>query len=298
MDKLDSMRLFTRVVELRSFTRAAEDLNLKRSTVTDAIKQLETRLNVRLLQRTTRHVSSTLDGEAYYQRCLGILAEVEEAEMAFAGARPKGLLRIDVNSAIARNFIFPGLDSFLVRHPEMTLAISEGDRLVDLVREGIDCVIRAGELKDSDMVARSLGHFQEVTCASPHYVKKFGLPDTLDALQRHHQMVGFHSSASGNILPLTFYVEGEERIINLPTSVSVTGSESMKEAARQGLGIIQVPHYGVAADLAQGTLVPILPQYPAGSMPVSLLYPKNRQLSPRVRVFIDWMVQEFSMHNV
>lgn len=296
MDKLDSMRLFTRVVELRSFTQAAEGLDLKRSTVTDAIKQLETRLKVRLLQRTTRHVSPTLDGEAYYQRCLRILADVEDAEMAFADAKPKGLLRIDVNPALARHFVFPGLTDFLALYPDIEMAVSEGDRLVDLVREGIDCVIRVGEPKDSDMVARPLGRFQEVTCASPQYLEKFGFPQDLASLQQH-KMVGFRSSASGNILPLSFYIEGKEKVISLPTSISVSGSESLKEAARRGLGIIQVPHYGVAADLAQGLLVHILPQYPAGSLQVSVLYPQNRQLSPRVRVFIDWMIKEFARLN-
>ncbi len=296
MDKLDSMRLFTRVVELRSFTQAADNLDLKRSTVTDAIKQLEARLKVRLLQRTTRHVSPTLDGEAYYQRCLRILADVEDAEMAFADARPKGVLRIDVNSALARHFIFPGLKAFLADYPEIELAISEGDRLVDLVREGIDCVIRVGELRDSDMVARPLGRFQEITCASPQYLQTFGQPEDLIAL-RQHQMVGFRSSATGNILPLSFYVNEKLTVIALPTSISVSGSESLKEAARRGLGIIQVPHYGVAADLEQGHLVQILPQFVAGSLPVSLLYPRNRQLSPRVRVFIDWMVKEFARLN-
>lgn len=296
MDKLDSMRLFTRVVELRSFTQAAQDLDLKRSTVTDAIKQLEQRLNVRLLQRTTRHVSATLDGEAYYQRCLRILADVEEAEMAFAGARPKGILRVDVHGTMARYFVLPGLPEFLARYPDIEMVLSEGDRLVDLVREGIDCVIRAGELKDSDMVARSLGQLEEITCASPDYLQRVGTPKTLEDLQGH-QMIGYRSTATGGLLPLVFNVEGKVHSMALPTTLSVTGAESMKEAARRGLGIIQVPKYGLTEDLQSGALVQILPQFPPGSMQVSLLYPRNRQLSPRVRVFIDWMVKEFAARN-
>lgn len=296
MDKLDSMRLFTRVVELRSFTQAAQDLDLKRSTVTDAIKQLEQRLNVRLLQRTTRHVSATLDGEAYYQRCLRILADVEEAEMAFAGAQPKGILRVDVHGTMARYFVLPGLPEFLARYPNIEMVLSEGDRLVDLVREGIDCVIRAGELKDSDMVARSLGQLEEITCASPDYLQRVGTPNTLEDLQRH-QMIGYRSTATGGLLPLVFNVEGKVHSMTLPTTLSVTGAESMKEAARRGLGIIQVPKYGLTEDLQTGALVQILPQFPPGSMQVSLLYPRNRQLSPRVRVFIDWMVKEFATRN-
>jgi DNA-binding transcriptional LysR family regulator len=296
VDKLDSMRLFTRVVELSSFTQAAQDLDLKRSTVTDAIKQLEQRLNVRLLQRTTRHVSPTLDGEAYYQRCLRILADVEEAEMAFAGARPKGILRVDVHGTMARHFVLPGLPDFLARYPDIEMVLSEGDRLVDLVREGIDCVIRSGELKDSDMVARALGHLEEITCASPDYLARAGTPRTIEELEDHH-MIGYRSTATGGLLPLVFNVAGKVRSITLPTTLSVTGAESMKEAARRGLGIIQVPKYGLTEDLQNGVLVQILAEFPPGSMPVSLLYPRNRQLSPRVRVFIDWMVKEFSARN-
>ena len=296
MDKLDSMQLFTRVVELRSFTQAAQALNLKRSTVTDAIKQLEMRLNIRLLQRTTRHVSPTLDGEAYYQRCLRILADVEDAEMAFAGAQPKGLLRVDVHGSMARHFLLPGLPDFLAQYPDIEFYMSEGDRLVDLVREGIDCVIRAGELKDSDMVARPLGTLPEITCASPDYLQRSGIPETPDDLAGH-RMIGFRSSATGGLLPLVFQVQGKRREIQLPTSFSVNGAESMKEAARRGMGIIQVPHYGLLEDLAQGNLVQILANFPAGSLPVSLLYPRNRQLSPRVRVFIDWMVKEFARRD-
>ncbi|MGH6805374.1 MAG: LysR family transcriptional regulator, partial [Ensifer adhaerens] len=144
MDRFDAMRVFSRVVERRSFTQAAEDLGLPRSTVTDAVKQLEARLGVRLLQRTTRHVSPTLDGAAYHQRCISILDDIEDAEGAFAGARPKGLLRIDVHGTLARHFVLPSLPAFLAAYPEIELYMSEGDRLVDLVREGIDCVLRVG----------------------------------------------------------------------------------------------------------------------------------------------------------
>jgi DNA-binding transcriptional LysR family regulator len=296
MDKLDSMRLFTRVVELRSFTQAAQDLNLKRSTVTDAIKQLEVRLKARLLQRTTRHVSPTLDGEAYYQRCLRILADVEDAEMDFAGAQPKGLLRVDVHGSLARHFLLPGLPDFLAQYPEIEFYLSEGDRFVDLVREGIDCVIRAGELKDSDMVTRPLGTLSEITCASPAYLARFGIPETPDDLA-NHRMIGYRSSATGGLLPLIFHQNGKAREVMLPTSLSVNGAESMKEAARRGMGIMQVPHYGLTDDLAQGTLVQILADFPVSALPVALLYPRNRQLSPRVRVFIDWMVKEFARRS-
>lgn len=296
MDRIDAMRLFTRVVEQRSFTQAAQDLNLPRSTVTDAIKQLEARLQVRLLQRTTRHVSPTLDGEAYYQRCLTILADIEDAEMAFAGAKPRGLLRIDVHGTLARHFLLPELPDFLTQYPDIELFMSEGDRLVDPVREGIDCVVRVGTLKDSDMVARRLGELEEVTCAAPDYLQRFGTPHSISELEGH-RMVGFRSSASGTLMPLEFTVAGQTRQVTLPCTVSVSAAESLVAAARMGLGIIQVPRYHLRDSLDNGSLLPLLPQFPSTPMPVSLLYPRNRQLSPRVRVFIDWFSKVFAARN-
>ncbi|CAI2027173.1 LysR family transcriptional regulator [Serratia liquefaciens] len=296
MDRIDAMRLFTRVVEQRSFTQAAQDLNLPRSTVTDAIKQLEARLQVRLLQRTTRHVSPTLDGEAYYQRCLTILADIEDAEMAFAGAKPRGLLRIDVHGTLARHFLLPELPDFLTQYPDIELFMSEGDRLVDPVREGIDCVVRVGKLKDSDMVARRLGELEEVTCAAPDYLQRFGTPHSISELEGH-RMVGFRSSASGTLMPLEFTVAGQARQVTLPCTVSVSAAESLVAAARMGLGIIQVPRYHLRDSLDNGSLLPLLPQFPSTPMPVSLLYPRNRQLSPRVRVFIDWFSKVFAARN-
>jgi DNA-binding transcriptional LysR family regulator len=292
MDRFDAMRAFTRIVERRSFTRAAEDLGLPRSTVTEAIKQLEGRLRVRLLQRTTRHVSPTLDGEAYYRRCLTLLADLEDAEAAFSDARPRGILRVDVHGTLARHFLMPSLPGFLARYPDLQLHISEGDRLVDLVREGIDCVLRAGEPQNGDMVGRRVATLDEVTCAAPGYLRQFGTPRSPDALEGH-RMVGFVSSATGRVLPLEFTAKGEARRIALPATVSVAGAETYVAAARQGLGLIQVPRYHVQPDLETGGLVAILEDCPPLPMPVSLLYPRNRQLSPRVRVFADWLVQEF-----
>ncbi|QET04523.1 LysR family transcriptional regulator [Cupriavidus pauculus] len=293
MDRIDTMRVFVRIVERGSFTAAAQDLDLPRSTVTDAIKQLEARLGVRLLQRTTRHVSATLDGEAYFQRCRRLLADFEEAESSFAGATPKGVLRVDVHGQLARHFLLPGLPAFLECFPGIELQLSEGDRLVDLVREGIDCVVRAGTPQDSDMIARRVAQLEQVTCASPDYVARFGLPTSLDALEAH-RMVGFRSSLTGGVLPLEFTENGQVRELMLPAPVSMSGSDTVAAACRLGLGMIQVPRYRVAAELAQGGLVELLPQCPPPLMPVSLLYPRSRQLSPRVRVFMDWVSREFA----
>ena len=298
MDRLDVMRLFTRIVERHSFTLAAQDLELPRSTATEAIKQLEARLGVRLLQRTTRHVRSTLDGEAYYRRCLAILGEIEEAEGAFKDTKPRGLLRVDVHGTLARHFLLPALPDFLAQYPDLQLHLSEGDRLVDLVREGIDCVLRVGDLQDSAMIGRRVALLPEVTCAAPSYLERHGLPAGIDALDDGHRMIGFLSSATGAMLPLEFMVDGTLRKVNLPATLCVAAAESYIAAARLGLGLIQAPRYHLAADLAAGTLVEVLPQWPPSATPVSLLYPHRRQLSPRVRVFIDWIAREFARHEV
>src|ERR1700716_4219717 len=254
MDRFDAMRVFTRVVERRSFTLAAEDLDLPRSTVTDAIKQLEARLGVRLLERTTRQVNPTLDGEAYHRRCLSLIADLEEAEAAFGGAKPKGLLRVDVHGRLARHFVMPRLPDFLAEYPAIELYISEGDRLVDLIREGIDCVLGGGDVQDSDMIARRVAMLEEITCAGPAYIDRFGQPASVDALDGHI-MIGFHSSGAGALLPLEFVVDGTVREVKLRTTVSVNGAESLVAAARLGLGLIQVPRYHVEGDLKRGTAV-------------------------------------------
>ncbi|MBB3316942.1 DNA-binding transcriptional LysR family regulator [Rhizobium sp. BK181] len=296
MDRFDAMRVFSRVVERRSFTLAAEDTGLPRSTVTDAVKQLEARLGVRLLQRTTRHVSPTLDGEAYYQRCLSILADIEDAEGAFAGAKPKGMLRVDVHGTLARHFVLPSLPSFLETYPDIEFYMSEGDRLVDVVREGIDCVLRVGVPQDSDMVARRVAMLEEITLASPGYLEKHGVPQHPDRLDGH-RMVGFRSTATGGVLPLEFLVGGNIHNVTLPAPVTVNAAESFMSAARLGLGLIQVPRYHAEKDLFDGALVHVLPDFPPTETPVSLLYPRNRQLSPRVRVFIDWLVKVFARQS-
>ena len=293
MDRIDAMRLFVRVVDRRSFTLAAQDLNVPRSTATEVVKHLETRLGVRLLQRTTRHVAPTLDGDAYYRHCVKVVADIEEGEAAFSGAKPKGVLHIDVHGTLARHFVLPGLPRFLATYPDLRLFIGEGDRLVDLVKEGIDCVLRVGELANSNMVARRVAMLEEGTFMSPAYIERHGEPRTLDDLERH-RMVGFVSSATGQVIPLEFIVGGTLRNLTPPVVVSVTAAETMVAAAKLGLGLIQVPRYHVVADLEAGRLVEVLQEFRPSPTPVSLLYPHGPQLSPRVRVFIDWLVQEFA----
>jgi DNA-binding transcriptional LysR family regulator len=248
---------------------------------------------VRLLQRTTRHVSPTLDGEAYYRRCLVLMADLEEAEGAFAGAKPKGLLRVEVQGTLARHFLLPSLPGFFEQYPDIELFMSESDRWVDVVREGVDCVLRYGQLPDSDMVARRVATLERITCAAPSYLERFGTPTNLTMLGGH-VMVGIRLSSTSALTPLQFIRDGETQTMLLPTKMSVTGPESYLPSARLGLGIAQLPYFHIQDDLKRGALVPLIEDCPPPTAPVSLLYPRNRQLSPRVRVFLDWAQQEFS----
>ncbi|WP_158807439.1 LysR family transcriptional regulator [Beijerinckia sp. L45] len=293
MDRLDSMRLLVRVIERRSFSAAARDIGVPRSTATEAVKRLEARLGARLLQRTTRHVAPTLDGDAYYRRCLAILADVEDAESAFRDAQPQGLLRIDVHPLLAQRFLLPHLPAFLAQHPGIDLHIGNGDRLVDLVREGVDCVLRAGEPDDSGMIIRRIATLEEATCASPAYLAAHGTPASPDDLAGH-RMVGFVSSRTGDVLPLEFTVDGGLRKITLPSRITVNGSGTMAELARLGFGLVQAPRYRFEDDFARGTLVEVLKDFPPSPTPLSALYPQNRHVAPRVRAFLDWVVGVFA----
>lgn len=292
MDYLDSLRLFIRVVERGSFTAAAADHSIPRSTATEAIRQLEGRLGVRLLDRTTRHVAATPDGDQYYRRCLAILADLDDAEAMLRDSEPHGLLRIDAPGLLTRTFILPALPSFIERHPRIEVQFGQSDRLVDLVREGVDCAIRVGEPADSSLMLRRLGTIKEVTVASPEYLKRYGMPTSIDDLAGH-QMVGFLSSRTGEVLPLEFNVEGRLREIRLPMRVSANHSDTTADLARRGFGLVQAPRYRFADDLAGGRLVEVLADYPPSPMLLSALYPDSRQSAPRLRVFLDFVAEVF-----
>jgi DNA-binding transcriptional LysR family regulator len=292
MDRFQEMQVFVRIAERGSFTQAADDLQLPRATVSNLIQRLEARLGVRLLERTTRTVRLTPDGEAYRQRCVGLLADLEEADGLFRQAVPKGLLRVNLQGTLARRFVVPALPAFLARHPQLELQIGEDDRLVDLVREGVDCVLRAGQLRDSSLVARRVALLPQLTCASASYLAQFGEPRTLADLAGH-RAVNYLSSATSQALPLEFTVNGEVRTLSLSGPVSVTGADVYAGAAIAGLGLVQVPRYRVADELASGQLREVLADLPPPPLPVSVLYPQNRQLSVRVRAFAQWLGELF-----
>lgn len=296
MDRLDVMRLFARIVERRSFTLAANDMEIPRSTATKVIAEMEARLGARLLQRTTRVVRPTLDGEAFYQRCLRILDDVEDAEGVFRNVQAKGLLRVEVQGTLARHFLFPGLPDFFERYPGIELSMSESDRWVDLVQEGVDCVLRYGHLRDSELVARQVAMLERLTCATPAYLEKFGTPSGTDDLDGH-RAVSLRSITTGVVTPLEFGSGEKMRTITLPSTLTVTGTESYLAGIRLGIGMAQVPRFHVENDLRRGALIEILKDAPPPSMPVSLVYPRTRQLSPRVRAFMDWAAREFAKRN-
>ncbi len=282
------MRVFVRVAETRSFRRTAESLGIPRSTVTDVIKRMEARLGVRLLDRTTRVVAPTLDGEIWQERCRAIIAQVEDAEASFASGAVAGRLRVDVHGTLARHFLLPDLPAFLARHPDLDLVMSEGDRLVDLMAEGVDCVIRVAEPSDSDLIVRRLGTLPEATVAAPAYLARHGIPRTPDDLDGH-KAVAFLSSKTGAAIDPEFTLNGRQVTRPLPAALTTTGAETMVAAARLGLGLIQAPRYHLAGDIAAGRLVEVLPEFAPAPSPVVALYPRDRQLSPRLRVFLDWL---------
>ena len=293
MDRLEAMRLYTRIVELGSFTAAADDLNLPRATVTHAIKRLEARLGAQLLQRTTRRVRATRDGETYYGHCLRLLADVDEVETDFREARvqPKGRLRVDLQATLARLLVIPALRDFFARYPQIQLDIGTGDRFVDLVREGVDCVLRVGELGDSGMVGRRVAMLEQVTVASAAYVRRHGLPDALAALQDGHLAVNWVSPTTRRAEPLEFMVGRKRREVVLPGCVSVSGVDAYLGCCEAGLGIAQMPRYRIVDALKSGKLCEILPAHPPPPLPMTILYPQQRQMPARLRVFVDWLVE-------
>jgi len=290
MDRFQEMQVFVRIAERGSFSKAAEDLQIPRPTVTNLVKRMEARLGARLLERTTRQVRLTHDGEAHYRRCVRLLADLEEADGAFLDTSPKGLLRVNAQGTLTRFFVMPGLPAFLERYPDIVLQLGEDDRLVDLVREGVDCVLRTGVLQDSSLAGRQIALMPQVTVASPAYLERFGEPRRLEDLESH-QAVDYLSSATGRGLPLDFTVEGRNVQVRPRAVVSVTGAELYTSAALAGLGLVQVPRYRVERELAAGELKIVLPWAPPAPMPVSVLYPQNRQVSARVRVFTQWLAE-------
>lgn len=294
MDRFQAMQVFTRVVDANSFTRAAESLGLPRTTVTTTIQSLESLLKVRLLNRTTRRLSLTPDGAAYYERCVRILADLDETEASFRNVArgPSGKLRIDVPASIGRLILIPHLCEFYSRYPDIELAIGMGDRPVDMVQEAVDCVIRVGELRDSTMVARRIGTFQMLTCAAPSYLERHGEPRAIEDLENHHA-VHYFSSRTGRTIEWDFIVDGVTTEVKVKGVVSVNDADAYVACALQGFGMIQPARYMVKPYLDSGQLREVMSEWSSSPMPISVVYLHNRHLSPKVRAFVDWVAELF-----
>lgn len=292
MDRLQAMETFTRVVEAGGFKRAAETLSVLPSTVTKTIKDLEAHLGVQLLNRTTRALSITDAGLRYYDSSKAILREVEAAEGAVArdANRIRGTIRTSMPSSLARHFIIPALPRFTARFPEIEIDLQLGDAVVDLVQQGIDCVIRAGEPQPSSLVLRRLGAFHWYVCASPAYLERHGEPIGLVAL-RDHVAVGYADSRTGR--PTTWAFQNGDQLhpVSMKTHVTVNDTDGYVAAGIAGMGLIRGASYMVRRPLAEGRLVRVLSELEAPAMPLSLLYPQSRHLSPAVRAFIDWCIE-------
>lgn len=290
MDKIHAMQLFVRVAELESFSRAAETLGLPRGSVSRQIQALEAALDARLLHRTTRRVQLTQDGLVYYERARDLLANLDELDGLFVQdpASVSGRLRVDMPVGVAKNQVIPRLPAFLQQYPGIEIELSSSDRLVDVVREGFDCVVRVGQLKESGLVARPLGKLTQVNCASPDYLARFGYPQTLEDLATHALV---HYAANLGARPQGFEVwsDNETRWVKTGGVLTVNSTETYHAACLAGLGIIQVPRIGVTEALRSGALIEVLPQYHGAPMPVSLIYPHRRNLSRRVHLFMEWL---------
>lgn len=284
------MQLFVRVAELASFSRAADTLGLPKGSVSRQIQALEDRVGVRLLQRTTRRVQLTPDGQIYYERCRDLLVSVHELDNLFHSdpAAISGRLRVDMPVGMAKHMVMPRLPEFMAQYPGIALELGSSDRQVDLIQEGYDCVMRVGNLKNSGLVARPLGRLTLINCASKSYLARFGYPENLATLSEHamvHYSGDFGAASQG----FEYQEAGISKWIKTGGMLTVNSTQNYQAAALAGLGIIQAPRISIKEALSKGELIEILPQYRAAPMPVSLIYPNRRNLSRRAYVFMEWL---------
>ena len=299
MDRFDAMRAFARVVEAGSFTKAAQTLHMSKTTVTQLIQQLESRLRVRLLHRTTRKLGVTPDGAVYYERVIRLLADMEDAENSLSSAAmtPRGRLRVDVPSPLARLILVPALPAFHARYPDIQIDMGVSDRGVDLIGDNVDCVLRGGQITDQSLIARHVGDLQIGVYVAPSYVERLGAPAHPRELQNtDHCIAGFLSSRTSKIDPLVLCSENERIEITGNYVLAVDDGNAYLEAGLVGLGVIALPNYMAAAHQAVGALIPLFTQWRISPMPLYLAFPPNRHVNAKLRVFIDWIVELMEQH--
>ena len=300
MDQLLALRVFARVVEAGTFTKAADSLEMPKPTVTKLIQNLEAHLRVKLLNRTTRRVTVTADGAAYYERTARLLTELEEIDASLSNAQssPKGRLRVDVPASAARQIIIPALRAFHARYPDIQVDLGVGDRMVNLIADNVDCVVRGGKLEDESLVARRIAQLSHITCATPRYLAEYGVPAHPSELDGPHRVVAYFLAGSGRLTTFDFIRDGERLELYGRYVVSVNDSNAYLAAGLAGLGVMQLPTFMVAEHLARGEVVPVLEDWVSPSLPIYVVYPPNRHLSAKVRVFVDWIAELFSPYNL
>lgn len=295
MDQLQAIRAFARVVEAGNFTRAADSLDMPNATLSKLVQELEAHLGVRLLQRTTRRVTVTPEGQDYYAKASRVLRDLEDINSSFniARSKPRGHLRIDVGGSTARDVLLPLLPDFLARYPDIRIDLGVSDRSVDLIGDNVDCVIRGGALDASSLVARGIGHATMVTCASSEYLRHNGIPAYPEELRNGHRLVSYLSPRNGRAVPFRFERDGERSELKIEHRIGVNESNAHLAACVAGLGIIQTFSYAAGAALREGSLVEILADWRPAPYPFHVVYPQNRYVTHRLRVFIDWLVECF-----
>lgn len=299
MDRFDTLQAFVRVVEAGSFTKAAQTLQISKTTVTQLVQQLEARLRVKLLNRTTRRVNLTADGAAYYERVARLLAELEDADtsLSSASALPRGRLRVDVPSPFALMILVPALPAFHERYPDIQLHIGVSDRMVDVIADNVDCVLRGGELSDSSLQARRVGELQFGVYAAPSYLGRMGTPDhPLDLERPHHRIVGFLGANSGKVAPVTMRRGDECVTVRGRYLAALDDGNAYLAAGLAGLGVLSLPRYMAETHMARGALVPLFADWHLEPMPMHMVYAPNRHVSAKLRVFMDWIGDLMARH--
>lgn len=299
MDRFDALQAFVQVVECGSFTKAARALDVSRTTVTQLVQQLEARVGTRLLHRTTRQVRVTDDGAAYYERVVRLLADLEDADASLADAAgaPKGRLRVDVPSPLARLVLVPALAEFCARYPDIQLDLGASDRLVDVVGDSVDCVIRGGPLPDSSLVARRVGTLPMGLYAAPAYLQRCGPPGHPQALlAAPHRLVHYLRWRSGKAVPMVLSHAGETVELGGRRTLALDDGNAYLAAGVAGLGVIGVPRYMAEPHVARGELAPLLPQWQMAPLPLYAVFAPRRHVGARLRAFLDWAGAVLSRH--
>jgi DNA-binding transcriptional LysR family regulator len=292
MDSSEGLKRFIRVAELGSFTKAAESLSLPKASVSQAVQQLESKLQTQLFHRTTRKVQLTPDGQLFYERSKDVLSEIEELETLFISddSQINGVIRVNMSHPMARHLVIPALPEFLQRYPNLSIDISSEDRKVDLISEGYDCVVRTGDAEETGMFMRKIGEMQQTNFASPSYITQYGEPQSIDDLQ-HHYLIHYQTSSHKRFDAFEYLMANQVQVCKMKSRICVNNTDAYRAACAAGLGIMQAPRFGAHELLRSGHLVEVLKDYTPPPMPVAILFPHRRNLSKRVRIFMDWLAE-------